>query len=130
MRFAERMGFLKTAASFDMLARGKALEAQGRSIVHLGIGEPDFDTPAFIRRAAADALEEIVADEYWPLPWYLRGISQVGYWTTPPTDCEGALVIASATQADVVRSRLTRPHRESMLGLRPGVLLVVFTPQP
>lgn len=51
------MGFLKTAASFDMLARGKALEAQGRSIVHLGIGEPDFDTPAFIRRAAADALE-------------------------------------------------------------------------
>lgn len=57
MRFAERMGSLKTAASFDMLARGKALEAQGRSIIHLGIGEPDFDTPAFIRRAAADALE-------------------------------------------------------------------------
>ncbi len=51
------MGSLKTAASFDMLARGKALEAQGRSIIHLGIGEPDFDTPAFIRRAAADALE-------------------------------------------------------------------------
>jgi aspartate aminotransferase len=57
MRFAERMGHLKTAASFDMLARGKALEAQGRSIIHLGIGEPDFDTPAFIRRAAAEALE-------------------------------------------------------------------------
>ncbi|MFM7231287.1 MAG: pyridoxal phosphate-dependent aminotransferase [bacterium] len=57
MRFAERMGRLTTAASFDMLARGKALEAQGRDIVHLGIGEPDFDTPAFIRRAAAEALE-------------------------------------------------------------------------
>jgi aspartate/methionine/tyrosine aminotransferase len=40
-----------------MLARGKALEAQGRSIIHMGIGEPDFDTPAFIRKAAADALE-------------------------------------------------------------------------
>jgi aspartate/methionine/tyrosine aminotransferase len=51
------MGRLTTAASFDMLARGKALEAQGRSIVHLGIGEPDFDTPAFIRHAAAEALE-------------------------------------------------------------------------
>ena len=57
MRFAERMGRLTTAASFDMLARGKALEAQGRSIIHLGIGEPDFDTPAFIRRAADAALE-------------------------------------------------------------------------
>jgi aspartate/methionine/tyrosine aminotransferase len=50
------MDRLTTAASFDMLARGKALEAQGRSIVHLGIGEPDFDTPAFIRRAADAAL--------------------------------------------------------------------------
>ena len=56
MRFAERMGQLSTAASFDMLARARSLEAQGRSIVHLGIGEPDFDTPAFIRRAADAAL--------------------------------------------------------------------------
>jgi aspartate/methionine/tyrosine aminotransferase len=50
------MSRLTTAASFDMLARGRALEAQGRSIVHLGIGEPDFDTPGFIRRAADAAL--------------------------------------------------------------------------
>jgi aspartate/methionine/tyrosine aminotransferase len=50
------MGRLTTAASFDMLARGKALEAQGKSIIHLGIGEPDFDTPAFIRSAADAAL--------------------------------------------------------------------------
>jgi len=56
MRFAERMGRLTTAASFDMLARGRALEAKGRSIIHLGIGEPDFDTPAYIRRAADEAL--------------------------------------------------------------------------
>ena len=56
MRFAERMSRLTSSASFDMLARGRALEAQGRSIVHLGIGEPDFDTPAFIRRAADAAL--------------------------------------------------------------------------
>ena len=56
MRFAQRMSRITTAASFDMLARGKALEAQGRDIVHLGIGEPDFDTPRFIREAAAAAL--------------------------------------------------------------------------
>lgn len=58
MRFAQRMGRITSAASFDMLARGKALEAQGRSIVHLGIGEPDFDTPRFIRDAATRALDE------------------------------------------------------------------------
>ena len=58
MRYAERMARLTSSASFDMLARGKALEAKGRSIVHLGIGEPDFDTPANICRAAEVALAE------------------------------------------------------------------------
>lgn len=58
MRSAQRMSRMTTAASFDMLARGKALEAKGRSIVHLGIGEPDFDTPAHIRAAADRALAE------------------------------------------------------------------------
>ncbi len=57
MKVAQRMGRITTAASFDMLARGKALEAQGRSIIHLGIGEPDFDTPANIREAAKQALD-------------------------------------------------------------------------
>ena len=56
MRFADRMSRMTSSASFDMLARGRALEAQGRSIIHLGIGEPDFDTPAHIRRAADAAI--------------------------------------------------------------------------
>src|SRR5262249_10115341 len=58
MRFAERMGRITTSASFDMLARGKALEAKGRSIIQLGIGEPDFPPPAHPRRAAETALAE------------------------------------------------------------------------
>ncbi|HVP71526.1 MAG TPA: pyridoxal phosphate-dependent aminotransferase, partial [Gemmatimonadaceae bacterium] len=44
--------------AFEVLARARALEEQGRKIVHLEIGEPDFDTPKFIRQAAVDALEE------------------------------------------------------------------------
>ena len=72
----------------------------------------------------------MIAEEYWPLPWYLRGVTDVGYWTEPPADCEGALVIASNSLADTVRARLNRPYRESVLGLRPGVLLIVFTPEP
>src|SRR5207244_9133117 len=52
MNFAERMSRLGTESAFEVLARAKALERQGREIVHLEIGEPDFDTPAHIRDAA------------------------------------------------------------------------------
>jgi aspartate aminotransferase len=58
MRYAERMNQLGTETAFEVLAKARALEAQGRSIVHLEIGAPDFDTPAPIRAAAARALEE------------------------------------------------------------------------
>jgi aspartate/methionine/tyrosine aminotransferase len=57
MRLAERMGRLGTESAFEVLARAKALERGGREVVHLEIGEPDFDTPAHIRAAAAEALE-------------------------------------------------------------------------
>jgi len=69
----------------------------------------------------------VIAEEYWPLPWYLRGLPRVGFWSTPPDDCDGALVITSATQSDAVRSRLRGAYRESYVGLRPGIILVVFT---
>ncbi|HEV2459027.1 MAG TPA: aminotransferase class I/II-fold pyridoxal phosphate-dependent enzyme, partial [Ktedonobacterales bacterium] len=56
MRFAERMSRLGTETAFEVLARAKALEAEGREIIHLEIGEPDFDTPAYISDAACAAL--------------------------------------------------------------------------
>ena len=56
-RFAQRMSRLGTETAFEVLARARALEATGRKIVHLEIGEPDFDTPAYIRKAAVEALE-------------------------------------------------------------------------
>ena len=58
MRYADRMTQLGTETAFEVLAKARALEAQGRSIVHLEIGEPDFDTPAPIRAAAVRALDE------------------------------------------------------------------------
>lgn len=57
MQLANRMERLGTESAFEVLARARALEASGRSIIHLEIGEPDFDTPEHIRRAAAEALE-------------------------------------------------------------------------
>jgi len=57
MTFAKRMSRLGTETAFEVLARAQALERQGKEVVHLEIGEPDFDTPPHIRKAAIDALE-------------------------------------------------------------------------
>ncbi len=57
MNFAQRMTRLGTESAFEVLARAKALERQGKSIIHLEIGEPDFDTPAHIKDAAKQALD-------------------------------------------------------------------------
>ena len=57
MNIAECMSRLGTESAFEVLARARALERQGKEIVHLEIGEPDFDTPAHIREAAKRALD-------------------------------------------------------------------------
>ena len=57
-RLAQRMNRLGTETAFEVLARAKELEREGRSIVHLQIGEPDFDTPAHIVEAAIQALRD------------------------------------------------------------------------
>jgi aspartate aminotransferase len=56
MKLAERMNRLGTETAFEVLVRARALEAQGRDIIHLEVGEPDFDTPANVIEAGADAL--------------------------------------------------------------------------
>ena len=58
VRLASRMARLGTETAFEVLVKAKALEAQGRDIVHLEIGEPDFDTPRNIIDAAVDALHK------------------------------------------------------------------------
>jgi aspartate aminotransferase len=56
IRLAERMGRLGTESAFEVLARAKALEATGRVVIHLEIGEPDFPTADHISAAAVEAL--------------------------------------------------------------------------
>ena len=58
IKLASRMDRLGTETAFEVLVRAKALEAQGRDVVHLEIGEPDFDTPENIVEAGARALRE------------------------------------------------------------------------
>lgn len=58
VKLAARMSRLGTETAFEVLVKAKALEAQGREIIHLEIGEPDFDTPVNIKYAAIKALAE------------------------------------------------------------------------
>ena len=56
MRLASRMNRLGTETAFEVLARARMLEAEGMDVVHLEIGEPDYDTPENVVRAGVDAL--------------------------------------------------------------------------
>jgi aspartate/methionine/tyrosine aminotransferase len=58
LQLARRMSRLGTETAFEVLNKARALERQGKSIIHLEIGEPDFDTPANVVEAAVDALHK------------------------------------------------------------------------
>src|SRR5216684_2255650 len=58
LRLADRMSRLGTETAFEVLNKARALERQGREIIHLEIGEPDFDTPANIVDAGIEALQK------------------------------------------------------------------------
>jgi aspartate aminotransferase len=58
MKLAERMNRIGVETAFEVLVRARALEAQGRDIIHLEIGEPDYDTPRHIVEAGKQALDQ------------------------------------------------------------------------
>jgi uncharacterized protein (TIGR03663 family) len=82
-----------------------------------------FDTPIALAVPTADT---------WPLPWYLRKYTQVGYWNRVadiPASFSPTIVIAAADQGDVADERFGQGKRASFFGIRPGVLLNVFVPE-
>jgi aspartate aminotransferase len=96
LTMAGRMGKLGTESAFEVLARAKALEAEGRSIINLGIGQPDFATPAHIVEAGRKALAE-------------------GYHGYTPAN--GILPLREAVAADL--------HRRHGVSVGPDQVLVV-----
>ena len=55
---AERIGRLGSESAFEVLSKAKALEAQGIDVVHLEIGQPDFNTPEHVSKVACESIEE------------------------------------------------------------------------
>ena len=66
---AERMDLLHTESAFKIMAKANALEAEGKSIIHMEIGQPDFKTPAHIIEAAYQAMKDGFTG-YTPTPGY------------------------------------------------------------
>jgi aspartate aminotransferase len=99
MAYAQRLNRLGTETAFEVLARAQALEAQGKRVIHLEIGEPDFDTPQYIRKAAAEALEAGFT-HYGPsagLPEFRRLIAeQWGRERNIPCDADNVVVTPGA----------------------------------
>jgi aspartate aminotransferase len=104
MKLADRMNRIGIEAAFDVLVRAKALEAQGRSIIHLEIGEPDFPTPPHIIEAAKRALDE---------GWTHYGPAQ------------GQLPLREAIAADVSRTR-SIPVGPEHVAVVPGGKPIIF----
>jgi (5-formylfuran-3-yl)methyl phosphate transaminase len=53
-----RSQVIKAILAVEIFQRAQELQHQGKDILHLGFGEPDFDTPALIRKAAEEALKD------------------------------------------------------------------------
>jgi aspartate/methionine/tyrosine aminotransferase len=66
-KLAGRMSRLLTESAFDVLSRARALEARGHDVIHLEIGEPDFETPAHVIEAAKKAMDDGLT-HYGPTP--------------------------------------------------------------
>lgn len=104
MKFAQRMDRLGTETAFEVLARARALEAQGREVIHFEIGEPDFATPKFIVDAGIAALRE----------------GQTHY-----SPAAGILPLREAIVDDVARRRGVRPEVKNVV-VTPGAKPILF----
>lgn len=98
MILAESIGRLETESAFEVLARAAALERQGREIINLGIGQPDFRTPEHVVEAAVKALRD----------------GAHGY-----TPAQGLLSLREALAADVAKRRGAEISPENIV-IMPG----------
>src|SRR3989454_12769304 len=69
MQLVEKMSRIGTESAFEVLAKARALEKQGRNVIHLEIGEPDFPTPRHVVEAGKQALDEGWT-KYGPTPGF------------------------------------------------------------
>lgn len=73
---------------------------------------------------------QVVSEDYWPLPWYLRHYPNTGYWSDVPDHLDGEILITSPDQMAKVTARIGSDWKPQYFGLRPDVLVVLFSRSP
>jgi aspartate aminotransferase len=106
LRLAERMSRLGTETAFEVLEKARTLERQGKNVIHLEIGEPDFETPSNVVEAAVDALH--------------RGWTHYGPSAGYPD-------LRDAIAAAVSQSRGVRVSREEVVVVPGGKPIIFFS---
>jgi uncharacterized protein (TIGR03663 family) len=71
----------------------------------------------------------VIASDPWPLPWYLRQFEQVGYWQPGQQVADADFYVTSTDAAGQYAERL-RNYRPEFFGVRPGVLILLWSPAP
>ncbi|XOV93182.1 MAG: pyridoxal phosphate-dependent aminotransferase [Bacteroidota bacterium] len=104
MDFSDRVGRLSSETAFSVLARAKYLESQGKEVIHLEIGQPDFDTPQNIKDAAIRALQE----------------GKTGYCPTP-----GINELREAIARETAQTRNVKVDPEQVV-ITPGAKPIMF----
>src|SRR2546428_1348309 len=84
IKFAERMSRLGTESAFEVLAKARRLESEGKRIVHLEIGEPDFATPDNIVEAGISPMQD-GHTPYTPAAWIFEAPDGVPGLPAPPS---------------------------------------------
>ena len=105
MQLAAAMSRLGTESAFEVLARATRLQQEGRSIINLGIGQPDFPTPPHIVEAAVQALRD----------------GHHGY-----TPANGILPLREAVAADMARHRGVEVHPDRIVVVPGGKVTMFF----
>ena len=93
------------------------------------LGLPAEITNLAQRYAIASPRIAVIASDPWPLPWYLRHFSQVGFWQPGEHPGEADFYITSTEAADQYQDQL-QTFRPEFFGARPGVLILLWSPAP
>ncbi len=120
LQLARRMSRLGTETAFEVLNKARALEKQGKSIIHLEIGEPDFDTPANVIDAGVNALRKGWT-HYGPsagLPDLRQALAE---YVSPHPRREGRAAMKSSSFPAGSRLSSSRSWRSLMKGTRSSI---------
>lgn len=108
--------------------------AYAHTVPAIGRLEARIGELARLHPQGSDMIVHVIADNYWPLPWYLRSLNHVGYWHQVTVDYglevdpvrQPAIILVELDQAEQVAGRLTRRMHREFFGLRHEVLLMAF----